>query len=235
MLVALLEDDPSQSAFVHQIVESMGHQCSCYAEGRLLLQALRRNRFDLLLVDWHVPDISGYEVVRWARAELDTRVPIVFVSGRSDEKDVVAGLDAGADDYIVKPVREYELRARLSALLRRVYPTTTAAIPYDVGPYRIDMSRRRIFLRGEAIELTPKEYELALLLFSNLGRILSREYVVSTVWGREVAAMSRTLDTHFSRVRTKLQLRAENGVRLLPVYSHGYRFEKIDESPLAAI
>jgi len=153
--------------------------------------------------------------------------PTMFLAGSSSEDDIVAGVTAGADDYLVKPLRRGELVARTQALLRRAYPSQNGAEQLQFGPYVFETRPGRLMMGGEQIDVTHKEFNLALLFFRNLGRPLSRAYIHESIWVRETAVPSRTMDTHVSRVRNKLRLRPENGFRLVPVYSYGYRLEKL--------
>jgi DNA-binding response OmpR family regulator len=192
-----------------------------------MLNQMRRESFDMLIIDWQVPDLSGPEVLKWAREKLPPGLPVLFMTSRSGEDDIVAGLAAGADDYMIKPLRRGELLARVQALLRRAYPTQNMVEQIQFGTYVFETRTGRVSNNGSAIDVTQKEFELALLFFRNLGRPLSRAYILEAVWSRDVELPSRTMDTHVSRVRSKLQLRPENGFRLAPVYSYGYRLEQI--------
>jgi DNA-binding response OmpR family regulator len=195
--------------------------------GKEMLNQLRRELCDMLIIDWQVPDLSGAEVLRCARDNLPSNLPVLFMTGSSGVEDIVAGLDAGANDYMIKPIRRGELAARVQALLRRAYPNQHAMEEIRFGNYVFESRSGRLTMAGTHIQVTQKEFELALLFFRNLGRPLSRAYILEAVWASEVEIPSRTMDTHVSRVRSKLQLRPENGFRLAPVYSYGYRLEQI--------
>ncbi|WP_206956498.1 response regulator transcription factor [Trinickia acidisoli] len=232
MKIAYLEDDDVLAEHIGETLHSNGHECELFRDGSQLIRRLKREHFDLLLLDWSLPGVSGHQVTIWARANLPERVPILFMTSRSLESDIVTALSAGADDYMIKPIRNGELLARIDALSRRAYPDATAAeTTIEVGRYRIDPIRRACFLQETPIELTGREFDLVLLLFQHVGRVLSREHIGGTLWGQSQNAISRTLDTHMSRVRSKLQLRPDNGVRLTPVYGHGYRLEVIPDLP----
>jgi DNA-binding response OmpR family regulator len=179
----------------------------------------------MLLLDWEIPDISGLDVLRWARDNFGQALPIMFVTSRTEEDDLVVGLQAGADDYIMKPVRQGELVARIAALQRRLAPLPQQDNAFTIAAYEVDPARAAISLQGREIELAPKEFELALLFFRNPGRLFSRDVISNTVWNREIPATSRTLDTHLSNIRRKLRLRPENGVKLASSYALGYRLE----------
>ncbi|GAC1523854.1 MAG: response regulator transcription factor [Collimonas sp.] len=191
------------------------------------MNQLRRESYDMLVLDWQVPDLSGPEVLRWVRDKLPKTIPVLFITSRSGEDDIVEGLAAGADDYMIKPIRRSELVARVQALLRRAYPIQNSSEQIVFNDYLFETRSGRLTLAGKPIEITQKEFDLALLFFRNLGRPLSRAYILEAVWSRDVDIPSRTMDTHVSRVRSKLQLRPENGYRLAPVYSYGYRLEQL--------
>ncbi|MFC5476465.1 response regulator transcription factor [Paraherbaspirillum soli] len=227
MRIAVLDDDPSQTDLVCQVLTSSGHTCHPFQSGKDLLNQLRRESYDMLVLDWQVPDFSGPEVLRWVREKLAKAIPVLFITSRSGEDDIVEGLAAGADDYMIKPIRRSELVARVQALLRRAYPIQSASEQIVFSDYLFETRSSRLTFAGKQIELTQKEFDLALLFFRNLGRPLSRAYILEAVWARDIDIPSRTMDTHVSRVRSKLQLRPENGFRLAPVYSYGYRLEQL--------
>lgn len=233
MQIASLEDDPDQARHIQQVLVSAGYTCHSYQRGRDLLAALRSQSFDLILLDWQVPDLSGAEVLRHIRLTLGMQVPVIFVTSRTLEKDLVQGLQAGADDYVVKPLRPGELLARMAALLRRTQVALPVPGPFSVAAYHIDPVARSISLQDQAVTLAPKEFELAQLFFRNVGRLLSRDVLAESVWNRDIPATSRTLDTHLSNIRQKLRLHPENGVRLVSSYALGYRLELVDNNATA--
>ncbi len=227
MRIAVLDNDRSQMDLVCQVLTSAGHSCHAFDSGKEMLNQLRRESYDMLVIHWQVPDVSGAEVLRWARERLPANLPVLFMTNSSGEDDIVAGLAAGADDYMIKPIRRGELVARVQALLRRAYPTQNAAEQIQFGHYVFETRTGRLMMKGIPVDLTQKEFDLALLFFRNIGRPLSRAYILEAVWARDVEVPSRTMDTHVSRVRSKLQLRPEHGFRLAPVYSYGYRLEQM--------
>lgn len=226
MRVAALDDDATQLELIQRTLASMGHDCHGFTDSRSYLRSLRRESFDLLVLDWQLPDISGLEVLRWARENLHERVPVLFITNRSAEADVIEGLAAGADDFMVKPIRVGELIARVKALLRRAYYQQT---PNELafGRYKFDVAGAQILVDGAPVVLKQREFDLALFLFQNMGRLLSRKHLLEAVWGIEAEVSSRSLDTHVSRLRTKLGLHPEHGFRLAAIYSVGYRLESI--------
>lgn len=226
MRIAILEDDPALAEHLIKVIEPAGHIVHHYATGKSLIAQLKRETFDLMILDWNLPDITGVEVLVWARAHLEGHTPVLFVTSRGDEADIVQALDKGADDYVIKPIQPGELLARVTALIRRSFPTQAKDVE-QFGEHIFNSKATSVTVNGEEIILTPKEFGLALLLFQNQDRALSRAYVLEKVWGRNPDLLTRTLDAHISRIRVKLNLRPEAGYRLLPVYSYGYRLEKI--------
>jgi DNA-binding response OmpR family regulator len=233
--IAILEDDPDQLALLSRWITNAGHQVHGYLRGNDVLKNAARESFDIFLLDWEVPDISGVEVLRWIRSNLSATVPVLFVTVRDTEEDIVHALNSGADDYMVKPVRQSETLARVGALLRRAYPQkemTHLVIP----PYEFDTQAGIARLNGTAVALTPKEFELAVLLFRNIDRLMSRGHLQETVWGRGVELPTRSVDTHISQVRKKLGLRGEYGFRAAAIYNYGYRLKRTADNaakPLA--
>lgn len=231
MHIAILEDDLSQAEQISLTLQQANYQCTVFHTGKALMQQLAKDHgFNLIVIDWELPDVSGLDVLHWLRSNLGYAVPVLFVTSRTQEDDIVTGLQAGADDYMCKPFRANELLARVQALLRRANPISQANEAFSFGNYDIDPVTATISLNGQAIDLAPKEYELALLLFRNPGRLFSRDVLSTAVWNREIPPTSRTLDTHLSNIRRKLQIRPENGVRLNASYALGYRLESLLDS-----
>lgn len=227
MRIAVLDNERSQADLICQVLTAAGHICHGLQHGKDLLAQLRKDSYDMLILDWQVVDLNGAEVVRRARAKLSAKAPVLFMTTTSGEDDIVAGLAAGADDYMLKPLRRNELVARVQALLRRAYPAQNGAEQLQFGQYIFETRPGRLLMDGVVLGVTHKEFFLALLFFRNIGRPLSRAYIQEAVWVHDNALPSRTMDTHVSRVRNKLKLKPENGYRLVPVYSYGYRLEKL--------
>ena len=227
MKIVVLDNDRSQTDLICQVLTSAGHDCHGFQTGRDLLSQLRKEEYDMLIFDWQVSDMGGADLMRKAREKLNDSAPVLFMTTASGEDDIVAGLDAGAEDYMIKPLRRSEMVARVQALLRRAFPTQNGAEQLQFGQYVFETRPGRLLMDGNVLDVTHKEFYLALLFFRNIGRPLSRAYIHEAVWIRETDVPSRTMDTHVSRVRNKLQLKPENGFRLVPVYSYGYRLEKL--------
>jgi DNA-binding response OmpR family regulator len=227
MRIVVLDNEQTQADLICQVLSSAGHVCHAFPNGKELLLHLRKDSYDMLILEWQVEDMPAAEVVRRARDKLPAHAPVLFLTNSSGEDDIVAGMAAGADDYMIKPLRRSELVARVQALLRRAYPSQNGAEQLQFGQYVFETRPGRLLMDGAVLDVTHKEFYLALLFFRNIGRPLSRAYIHEAVWIRETAVPSRTMDTHVSRVRNKLQLKPENGFRLVPVYSYGYRLEKL--------
>lgn len=231
MRIALLEDEEHIAKLVSLWLEESGHQCTHFGDGRQLINALKQDSFDLLVLDWMVPEIDGEGVLRWARENLSWPIPILFMTQRDNEDDIVKILSLGADDYLTKPIREKEMLARITALARRANVLGTKETNLQFGDYSIDLSSNSVMRNGDPIKLTQKEFELVLFLFRNIGRIVSRGHMLESVWGHNKDINTRTADTHISRIRNKLGLVPENGWRISAIYHHGYRLEQLQNEP----
>lgn len=230
MRIAVLDNDRTQADLIVQVLATAGHLCHAYASGKELLAQMRKDAYDMLLIDWACQDMAPADLIQRAKEKLPDPAPVMFITTTSGEDDILAGLGAGATDYLVKPLRRAELLVRVQSMLRRAYPSQVGAEQLQFGQYVFETRPGRLLMDGVPVEVTHKEFYLALLFFRNIGRPLSRAYIHESVWIRESVVPSRTMDTHVSRVRNKLQLKPENGFRLVPVYSYGYRLEKLGAS-----
>lgn len=224
MIFAVVEDSRSQAEVLKALLKSEGHQVEVFADGTTCLEALKSRCFDFFIIDWNLPDMGGDEVLRHVRDKFGWDVPVVFCTGRTDEEAASDILRMGADDYIPKPVRYMEFMARIHALLRRRKPRPGML---QFGSIEIDLEGRRIRLAGVDVDLTEREFELAVILLRNVGRVLSREELLAGVWARESDVDTRTVDTHASRLRKKLGLAGESGLMLSSVYGQGYRLDTV--------
>jgi DNA-binding response OmpR family regulator len=232
MRIAILEDDVSQTELLSHWLQLAGHHPHPFVQGATLLRSLERESFDALVLDWNVPDLSGVEVLKRVRQRLHSSVPVLFITARNREDDIVLALREGADDYMVKPVRRLEMLARLEALSRRGRHGQDQAEIIELDAFRVDCQTRTVLRHSKQVDLTAKDFDLSVLFLRNVGRLLSRGHIRETVWGPNAVVTSRTLDTHVSRIRNKLGLTPEHGWRLGAVYRYGYRLEQLD--PAAA-
>ncbi len=227
MNIAVLENDAEIAAEVKKWLEEAGNRVRIFDSGKKFLGQGGKESFDTLIIDCglHAGPVS--EIVPGLREENGATVPVLFLTSRNAEKDVLGALAAKADDFIVKPLRRSELLARLSAMSCRASSSAREPIEHAFPPFRILSASRQIFFQGDAISLTEKEFDLAIFLFQNSGKLLSRDFISENVWARHATPQSRTIDTHISRVRKKLGLEPGNGYRLVPVYNIGYRLERV--------
>ena len=177
MRIAVLDDEPAARAFVIQTLLEAGHFCYEFQNARTLTTKLRQDTFDLLVVDWNMPDKSGVEIITWMRENMEHPVPSLLLTNRNNDEDIVTGLNAGADDYVIKPVQPSVLLARINAIRRRTGAVAATGANESYGPYTLQPARQTVAVEGETIVLTAKEFELAATLFRNLHRPLSRAYI----------------------------------------------------------
>jgi DNA-binding response OmpR family regulator len=228
MRIAMLDNEPREIESIQRVMSMIGHECHGFADGKSLLRGLRDQVFDLLVLDSRPPDVDGLEVIRRLRGSFGNRLPLLLTAVPEDKTQMATALLAGAVDFMVKPLGSDELQARVQALLRRAYPTRFER-ELTYGPYHFSPLTTTICLNGKPVRLKQREYELALLLFRNIGRMLSREHLWQAIWGKELDTGSRSLDTHVSRLRVRLALRPENGMVLASVYGLGYRLEFLSD------
>ncbi len=223
--IALLEDVPEFAEQMMAWLNAAGHRCHWQASVSEFTRMLSRESFDLVLLDWQLPDGSGDEVLRRMRSSTEPAPPVIFVTSRGDAVDVAHILDLGADDYLVKPVRQLELLARVRAIARRRSAASAGSI--EAGNLRVDTATRSVQRDGLPLELGAKEYAILVLMLRNLDRLLSREQIYEAGWGRAMSGTTRTVDTHVSQLRTHAGLTMANGWRLSSIYQRGYRLERV--------
>ena len=223
----VVEDDETIGSVLESSLRAHGHQVRWQRSGRGALQAAAETDFDLVLLDLGLPDLDGVEVCRQLRASNPTAV-LVILTARTDEMDVVVGLEAGADDYLTKPVRLAELLARVRAHLRRVAPVSPGAHPtLMVGDLVVDTSSRRATVAGREMPLRAKEFDLLARLAAAPEVAISRETLMADVWDENWFGPTKTLDVHVAALRRKLAGMAGVGAvpRITTLRGHGYRLE----------
>ena len=224
MRVVLLEDEPSQAALMTQWLEQADMTCIHYATGAAFRRSIAQDNADLIILDWMLPDDDGLAILQWLRNIRHNLSPIMFATTRAEEASLVAALEQGADDYLIKPLRQHEVIARVNALLRRSSTAKPAGL-LTLGPVQIDIDNHSASINGALVSLTDRELDLAIYMIRNHGRLLTRQELLEQVWHTSANLVTRTVDTHVSRLRVKLGLTAENGFELSTVYHKGYRLE----------
>jgi two-component system response regulator RegX3 len=222
--ILIVEDEPSLSEPLSFLLRREGYDTEIAADGREAIAAFDREGADLVLLDLMLPGLPGTEVCR----ELRTRssVPIIMLTAKDSEVDIVVGLELGADDYVTKPYSTRELLARIRAVLRRrveVEGLDDAVL--EVGPVRMDVDRHAVSVGGGEVAMPLKEFELLELLLRNAGRVLTRGQLIDRVWGADYFGDTKTLDVHIKRIRSKIESDPSQPTLLLTVRGLGYRFE----------
>lgn len=232
MQIAVLEDESVLSDYLNALLTKLGHDVTVFADGLQLTKVLNKQQFDLYILDWNVPKLTGMDVLKYIREELAGNQPVLFLTSNQDEIDVVAALQAGADDYCIKPVRPQELLARINALSRRAYPEVIHTFPHEIKGYKFEKATRMVNFGDESVVLSEKEFDLAYYFFSNFDSPLSRKQLLIKVWGKEhkdfTREFTRTLDVHVTFIRRKLKIGSDaEKIRLVSMHSFGYRLVEI--------
>jgi two-component system response regulator RegX3 len=222
--VLVVEDEESLAEAVRYNLEREGWAVEVASDGPRALERFRAGAVDLLILDLMLPEMSGLDVCRIVRSESD--VPIIMVTARDAEADRVAGLELGADDYVTKPFSMRELVARVRANLRRSRGRTRdgAEDVLRVGPVEMDVARHEVRVRGEPVAVPPKEFELLETLLRRKGRLLTRDFLIDTVWGSDYFGDTKTLDVHVKRIRAKIEEDPHHPANLVTVRGLGYKF-----------
>lgn len=223
----VVEDDANLLNALAYNLGREGYAVITAADGEQALETARREKPDLIILDIMLPKLSGLEVCRILRREMT--VPILMLTARAEETDKIVGLELGADDYITKPFSVRELLARVRAVLRRADMTRAApaeaASTLKINDLEIDPARHRATRRGEALDLTPKEFELLAFLARNKGFVFSREQLLEKVWGYDYAGDTRTIDVHVRWLRRKIEEDPQQPRHLITIRGIGYKLE----------
>jgi two-component system response regulator RegX3 len=222
--ILIVEDEPSLADSVRYNLEREGYEVTIATDGRAAIEAFRRERPALVILDLMLPEVSGLDVCRTIRDESD--VPIIMVTAKDSEADKVTGLELGADDYVTKPFSVRELVSRVRAHLRRAkmrVPDVTEDVVTG-GPVALDVARHEVVVRGESISFPPKEFELLETLLRRKGRLLTREFLIEEIWGADYVGDTKTLDVHIKRVRRKIEPDPHHPEHLVTVRGLGYKF-----------
>jgi two-component system phosphate regulon response regulator PhoB len=222
--VLVVEDDAAIAELVRYNLEAEGLQCAIATSGEEAELQVAEDRFDLIVLDWMLPGLSGIELCRRLRRRDDLRsVPILMLTARGEDGDRVRGLSTGADDYVVKPFSVLELVARVKALLRRSAPSRVADTLH-AGDIVLDRTAHRVMRREREVRIGPTEFKLLAFFMENTGRVLSRQQLLDGVWGRDAFIDGRTVDVHVGRLRKAL-IRGSDTDPIQTVRGAGYAFE----------
>jgi len=222
--VLVVEDDRDIAELIVHYLQKAGHTAEIVGTGNAALPRAKDNPPDLLILDRMLPGMDGLLVCQALRAEPATAaIPIIMLTARGEEAERIQGLELGADDYVTKPFSPRELMARVAALLRRTQrPARAPSEPLRYGPLTIDLDRHLVEIDGTEVRLTAKEFLLLQYLIEHRGRVLSRDLLLSDVWGYQYTGGTRTVDVHVRRLREKIPLLAE---AIVTIKQFGYRLE----------
>ncbi|TPW72848.1 response regulator transcription factor [Schumannella sp. 10F1B-5-1] len=222
--ILIVEDEESLSEPLDYLLRREGYETAVAADGRSALQLFERGGADLVLLDLMLPGLPGTEVCREIRQT--SNVPIIMLTAKDSEVDIVVGLELGADDYVTKPYSTRELLARIRAVLRRrVEALDVDDAVLESGPVRMDVERHVVTVDGKEVAMPLKEFELLELLMRNAGRVLTRGQLIDRVWGADYYGDTKTLDVHVKRIRSKIEQDPSQPTLLVTVRGLGYRFE----------
>jgi DNA-binding response OmpR family regulator len=223
--ILIVEDDKDIADLIAHSLGKAGHATDIVGSGTGVLAKVKADPPALILLDLMLPGMDGLLVCQALRHDASTAaIPIIMLTARGDEAERIAGLELGADDYVTKPFSPRELTARVAALLRRVQrPANAAGAALSYGPLTIDVDRHAVHISGREVQLTAKEFLLLQYLVEHRGRVLSRDLLLSDVWGYQYTGGTRTVDVHVRRLREKLPFLAE---AIATIKQFGYRLEE---------
>lgn len=220
--ILIVDDEPKITELIKKYASFEGHETDEAYDGMAAIEKCRNGSFDIVVMDIMLPELDGFSAVKEIRKFSD--VPVIMLSARGEEYDKIHGFEVGADDYLVKPFSPKELMMRIDAILKRVKRSDNRSNRVmEYGQVSIDLDARMVYVNGEEVNLTPKEYDLLVYLTENAGIALSRENLISTVWGYDYFGDDRTLDTHIKLLRKNL---GDCSKRITTLRGVGYRFEK---------
>ncbi|MBF4625582.1 response regulator transcription factor [Clavibacter sp. VKM Ac-2872] len=222
--IMLVEDEASLSEPLAFLLQREGYEVDVVEDGPAAVASFDKDGADLILLDLMLPGLPGTEVCREIRTR--SAVPIIMLTAKDSEVDIVVGLELGADDYVTKPYSTRELLARIRAVLRRRVEVDDEPLNVlEVGAVRMDVERHTVEVDGREIAMPLKEFELLELLLRNAGRVLTRGQLIDRVWGSDYFGDTKTLDVHIKRIRSKIEREPSDPVLLVTVRGLGYRFE----------
>jgi two-component system response regulator RegX3 len=222
--ILLVEDEASLSEPLAFLLQKEGYSVTIAEDGRRAVDLFSQGEFNLVLLDLMLPELSGVEVCRAIRGV--SQVPIIMLTAKDSEVDIVVGLELGADDYVTKPYSSRELLARIKAVLRRQAPADAGDDSLlKSGRLMLDSDRHTLTVNGSMTAMPLKEFELLEYLMRNAGRVLTRGQIIDRIWGSDYFGDTKTLDVHIKRIRSRIEVDPANPELILTVRGLGYRFE----------
>ena len=222
--ILIVDDEPALSEPLEFLLQREGYETAVAADGVTALSKFDSENPDLVLLDLMLPGLSGTEVCRQIRTR--SNVPIIMLTAKDSEVDIVVGLELGADDYVTKPYSTRELLARIRAVMRRrIESDDDGEATLEAGSVRMDIERHTVSVGGAEIPMPLKEFELLELLLRNSGRVLTRGQLIDRVWGADYFGDTKTLDVHIKRIRSRIETTPSEPTMLVTVRGLGYRFE----------
>lgn len=231
--ILIVEDDPDLAKLLQIHLSDLGYKIEVAGDGRKGLEMALEGNFSLIILDIMLPFIDGFEVCKRIRAQ-NRSLPILMLTSKAEELDKVLGLELGADDYMTKPFSIRELIARVKAIFRRIEIVKTEKQVEDkqkleYGDLIVDLEKRKVLLRNQALDLTAKEFDLLVLFAENPGRAYSRQELLDLVWGYQYSGYSHTVNSHINRLRNKIEIDPAAPRYIKTVWGHGYRFAEPEE------
>ncbi|MBN3811625.1 MULTISPECIES: response regulator transcription factor [Paraburkholderia] len=234
MKIAVLDKDQHHAAFVHGVLAAGGFDCKIFIDSRVFLREAERDEYRMLILDWDAGQYGGEAVLGWAKKNFGAHFPVMFVTSRQAEGDMVKALCAGADDYLIRPVDASLLLASVRKLLRWPYGRANTHSVDVFGAIEFH-SENIVLVEGIPVVLAPKEYALAHILFTNINRRISRKLMARKIWSHKGDKVSRTIDTHIHNLRVKLGLYKDRGYTLRAIHGFGYELREDHESLLLPV
>ena len=228
--ILAIEDDPSLLELLKIHLRDIHCQLETAEDGLDGLKRILENEYDLIILDIMLPSLDGFEICKRARAQ-NIKTPILMLTAKTEEIDKILGLEIGADDYVVKPFSIRELMARVKALLRRASlamesPLSESTQTISRGDLEIDVEKRKVMIADKRVELSPKEFDLLILLASNPGVSYNRNRLLNLVWGYEFEGFAHTVNSHINRLRAKIESDMSEPTFILTTWGVGYRFNE---------
>jgi two-component system alkaline phosphatase synthesis response regulator PhoP len=225
--ILIVDDEPNVLELVNYNLKLNGFSTDIASDGRTAIQKIKEGAFDLVILDQMLPLVSGIEVLKMIREHKDlSNTPVLMLTAKSEEADVVQALNFGADDYITKPFRVHEMIARVNSILRRSSSTVSVGGHYKFADFEINEDKFEVIVRGVPVRFTTKEFRLLLFMIQNPNRVIRREQLLNDVWGYDYLGESRTVDVHVLNVRKKIEPNPKNPKYLVTIIGEGYKFNQ---------